>query len=360
LVLIFRYLITYFPRARTSTHPKKITLEKEQLAEIHGGTWEQLSVFQHIERGLQKNPDKPAVVCLFPQSAGLNALVATCVSQQGKLSNGYQDDTCTEPPKLWSKDRRQTAIANESDQESPQSPTSNESTEIFTLSYNELHRMALRLAAGLVLHGAQPNTTMLMLIPNGAEYAILLWVCALLRITYVNLDPAYLDISGFTALKGLLQTIKPQIVVTPDTIGGKVIDVAISELELPQPIRVCLSDSVTSPKWRSFATIVTGSKLNGDVDEDALVLAARHDRTPNRINSIMFTSGTSGLPKGCPQSVSAISYALHSQEWLIDPESGTANFALMQPHNSRGIAPAQTLQTWRAGGAVVLTGQTFR
>lgn len=31
----------------------------------------------------------------------------------------------------------------------------------------------------------------------------------------------------------------------------------------------------------------------------------------------------------------------------------------MQAHNSRGIAPAQILQTWRAGGATALRGQGF-
>ena len=54
---------------------------------------------------------------------------------------------------------------------------------------------------------------MLMIIPNGGEYALLLWTCILLRITYVCLDPALLDISGFTELKHTLRTLKPQLVV---------------------------------------------------------------------------------------------------------------------------------------------------
>ena len=195
---------------------------------------------------------------------------------------------------------------------------------------------------------------MVMLIPNGSEYAVILWTCILLRTTYVSIDPISLDIAGFTELKHTLHTIKPQIVVAPDTLSGKALDVAVSELRLPQPIRLCLSPSRTLG-WRSLADVAaTGSK--NPIDEAALVEGARQDG-PDRIHSIMFTSGTSGHPKGCPMRVKGMSHVLHSQSWLIDAEAGA--FALQQPHNSRGIAPAQTLQTWRAGGAVVMTGQVF-
>ena len=223
-----------------------------------------------------------------------------------------------------------------------------------TLSYSQLHRTALKLAAGLLAEGARPDTTMLMLIPNGGEYALLLWTCILLRITFVCLDPALLDISGFTELKHTLRTLKPQLVVASDALSGKALDVVVLELQLPQPICLCLSACRTRG-WQSIADVATsGAKC--PVDEAALVEAARYD-SPKRIHSIMFTSGTSDRPKGCPMRVAGISHVLHSQSWLVDSEAGA--FALQQAHNSHGIAPAQTLQTWRAGGAVVMTGQEF-
>jgi acyl-CoA synthetase (AMP-forming)/AMP-acid ligase II len=194
---------------------------------------------------------------------------------------------------------------------------------------------------------------LLMLIPNGAEYAILLWACVLLRITYVSLDPSCLDISGFTQLKQTLKTLRPQLVVVPDALSGRAVDVAVAELQLAEPIRVCLSSRAQG--WKSFVEIAASARVSPAEEED-LLDAARHDR-PDRIHSIMYTSGTSGRPKGCPMRVGGMSHALHSQSWLVNPKSGA--FALQQPHNSRGIAPAQTLQTWKAGGAVVMTGQEF-
>lgn len=321
LILAFRHLLSKWRLEQSLPKDHVASESDEELAEIEGTAWPQWSVYQHVERGLKRNPHGPAVICLMEQSGSIKRLVATC-------SKGIE----------FQKEKN---IA-------------------LTLTYTQLHRTALKLATGLIAIGVQPNMRMMMLIPNGAEYAILLWACILLRVTYINIDPACLDMSDFTALKHRLQTIKPQVVVAPDARSAKTIDVAISELELPQPVRVCLSSSASaSTAWKSLVAVATNANSQDVVDDAPLISAARRDE-PTRINSIMFTSGTSGMPKACPQTVSAISHALHSQEWLLDPDSGAAKYALMQPHNSRGIAPAQTLQTWRAGGAVVLTGQTFR
>ena len=373
LLLIAYFLITLirtfllsllFPEKKEKEHEEVAT---EQLAEIVGGVWERMSVFEHIEQGLKKNPDGPAVICMVQPANCLENLVSgdekvqrpNALWQQQlyhgpvqqpngipkQQNNGYQNVV------PWGKQQNGLDVAIKQEiviQKAIPNPT------CLTLSYNQLHRTALKLAAGLLANGAQPNTTMLMLIPNGGEYTLLLWTCILLRITYVSLDPALLDISGFTALKHTLQTLKPQLVVAPDVLSGKAVDVAVSELQLPQPIRLCLSPSRTND-WKSLASVVAdGAKC--PIDEAALVAAARHD-SPERIHSIMFTSGTSGPPKGCPLRVAGMSHVLHSQSWLIDSEASA--FALQQAHNSRGIAPAQTLQTWRAGGTVVMTGQEF-
>ncbi|KAF2844834.1 putative amp dependent CoA ligase [Plenodomus tracheiphilus IPT5] len=332
LVLAFGYLSLWSRSEKKLRESYLLAEDDEGLAEIKGMTWPQLSVFEHIERGLRRNPHGAAVVCLMEQSASIQNLVMACSEH-------------THSPEI--------------EGTLPSSPAYEEKITAFTLTYTQLHRIAFKLATGLLAVGVRPNTRMIMLIPNGAEYAILLWACILLRITYVNMDPAFLDISGFTALKQTLQTIKPQLVVAPDACSGKAIDVATSELGLPQPVRICLSKSaLVSTGWKTLFAVTTHANSQNFPDDASLVSAARHDDS-NRVNSIMFTSGTSGMPKGCPQTVAAISHALHSQEWLIDSDSGAARHALMQAHNSRGIAPAQTLQTWRAGGAVVLTGQGF-
>jgi 4-coumarate--CoA ligase len=380
----------------------------ERLAEVEGAAWQSMSVFEHIEQGLEKNPDAPAVICTFQSSNHFDGLVSEPDSRQIQAKqvkqqpNGVNGHSRGSTNGLWhlgtaqSLQQRQHHLnggffEHENGQDTKLNGNGNApSTKLngvpkstthegeiqsqqtcLTLTYGQLHSMALKLAYGLMQHGAQPGTRMVMLIPNGGEYALLLWTCVLLRVTYVSLDPALLDITGFTQLKQLLKLLKPQLVVAPDALAGKALDVAMSELQLPQPVRVCLTsapgDSSQSKQyerahnWKSLARIVQAGSKNAHTDSAAaaaaLATAARRDN-PDRLHSIMFTSGTSGgAPKGCPMRVGGMSHVLHSQAWLVDGGAGAV--ALQQPHNSRGIAPAQTLQTWKAGGAVVMTGQSF-
>ncbi|KAF7587031.1 hypothetical protein BBP40_007853 [Aspergillus hancockii] len=280
-------------------------------AQVDGGSSEeQLSVFAHMERGLKNSADGPAVISMFQSADCLKGLVP---------------------------------------------PVEGHNEEWLTLTYTQLHRAAVQLALGLLAHGAQPNSTMVMLIPNGGEYAVLLWACVLLRIAYVSLDPALLEASEFPILKQLIRTLKPQLVVAQDHIQGKALDRAVADLRLAQPIRISLSQSDAPSAWKCLSDWAAGAGRSSTA-EASLIAAARCD-DPERIHSILFTSGTSGLPKGCPRPVRGMSHLLESQSWLVDANVGV--MAVQQAHNSRGIAPAQMFQTWRAGGAVVLTGQSF-
>lgn len=360
-----------FPKRRK--HAQEVP-DNSALAEIEGGVpetdgraWTSWSVFEHIEQGLRKNPNGPAVISTFQRADCLRYLKSgeekpphsnarrqqTIHKNSSVLSSGFHEQQ-DDPHIRVVHAKGQPNGLNDSGELKNSMQSSATNPNCLILSYSQLHRAALKLSAGLIANGAQPYSTMLMLIPNSGEYTVLLWTCILLRITYVSLDPAALDVAGFTALKRTLRTLKPQLVVVEDAFSGKALDLAVSELQLAQPIRLCILPSQTAD-WKSLANIATDA-VRYPIDEAMLITTARRD-SPRRIHSIIFTSGTSGDPKGCPMRVASMSHVLHSQSWLIDSEAGA--FALQQAHNSRGIAPAQTLQTWKAGGAVVMTRQSF-
>ncbi|KFA71120.1 hypothetical protein S40288_04511 [Stachybotrys chartarum IBT 40288] len=409
LLLLARYLLPAILSIPFHNKHEDKALNSDDLAEIEGETWRQMSIFEHIELGLKKSPDGPAIVCLFQPQSDLEDLVVSCQSPEPdtqdalepidaiirrsdsrntslEISDSNGVNKTKSPESLWQHPASHSQPNGIHDSRDPygvngftpkkvdketygrsslrqethwlQSTSIQHThaiTPVFTLTYRQLHRAALRLAAGLVANGAQPESTILILIPNGGEYAILLWACVLLRITYVSVDPASLDIRGFTMLKHMLQSLRPQLVVTPDPISGRAIEVAIQELQLAQPLLLCLSRPSAPSDWKSLVMIANDAvKYKGK--EATIVSSARKDRQ-NRIHYILYTSGTSGLPKGCPLTVSGMSHDLHSQAWLVDSESGTAKFALQQAHNSRAICPLQTLQTWRAGGCVLMTNR---
>ncbi|OCT50003.1 putative AMP dependent CoA ligase [Cladophialophora carrionii] len=310
-----------------AVHASNERKAQHSLAEINGGYLPRMnSVFRHLEQGLSRNPDGLAVICLHQKAHHLFDILEPPKCKKC-LTSGNLEDTSVSGPK-----------------------------GCLAITYEQLDRTAQKLAAGLVSAHARPGaSTLLMLIPNGVEYALLTWCCVLLRITYVCVDPDIASVSGYRGLKDIMRSVRPSIVVTAGVTQAAALDIAIEDLNLPPPIRVSLDDD-PSKGWRSLRGLsIRGSSPGAAIDASKLREAAAHD-DPNRINSIIFTSGTSGTPKGCPLRVASMCQILQSQSWLFN-ESNSAR-ALQAAHNSRGIAAFQTLQTWKAGGAVVMISKS--
>jgi acyl-CoA synthetase (AMP-forming)/AMP-acid ligase II len=299
-----------------------------QQATIDGGFLPnpQQSIFAHIQIGLLKNPHQPAVICIHQDANHLADLVGVDEEFLLTRTGHHPQTTC------------------------------------LILTYTQLHRGALKLVAGLLANGVRPGLTALCMIPNGGEYALLLWACALLRLTLAAVDPSV--IKEKIGLQNYLESVNPALVIILDADGARAVDSAVAERsDLSQPLlRVLItSDDVpSSSEWKSFQHLLgtETSSANSSYDEATLIEdAQRHD--PKRIHSIHFTSGTSaGSPKGCPLRVGSMAHILESQSWLITSENSER--VLQQAHNARAIAPYHTLQTWRTGGTIVMpTGPSF-
>jgi 4-coumarate--CoA ligase len=272
------------------------------------------SVFSQIEQGLKKSPDKPAVICMHQPANQLDDLL---VEQEASVSNGL---------------------------------------DCLSLTYTQLHQAALRLASGLHANGVEPGSKILFMIPNGGEYALLLWTCIVARLTFTSLDPADALIkntqSGLEVFRSTIVAIQPSaIVFAADSIDPATLATAIDAERLSRrPLLISMRQINTSRDATGYLSLASLARDGGD--GASLVEAARND-DPDRLHSIIFTSGTSGPPKGCPLRAGGTTHMLHSWSWLINAENCTR--ALQQAHNARGIAPANTVQTWREGGAVVMS-----
>lgn len=291
----------------------------ELLSEVDGGPLanETRSIFAHIERGLQSHPHSPAVICMHQPSYHLANLVA--VDEKLQHEDGFRD--------------------------------------CLVLTYSQLHQVALRLCAGLLAKGLKPGSTVLIAIENGAEWAILIWCCAILRLTCAALAPSLLDESRRLEQRRYLSALRPSVVIVDDMAKAEVLDCALQGLDLERPLCISLTGVKTDGRTLTLREMIIGIHPGG-YDEEALLLDARKD-DPERIHSVLFTSGTSaGEPKGCPLRVAGVTHILESQAWLLNPEN--CGLVLQQAHNARAIAERHLLQTWQVGGAVVLsTGQSF-
>lgn len=305
----------------------------ELLAEVDGGTLlNRASTYLHLEQGLAKSFDKPAITSIDQPASHLNDLLKACGLDP--KSSAVSADLATE----------------DLDQSSYQALQG-----YLQLSYCQTSVLAQEIAAGMLENGVHHGSTIMMLIPNGAEFGLLLWTSIVMRLTIVCADPAVLKATGMEELRQLMRSLKPSVVVIAEEETAEAVDCAISELHLARPLRVCLTSLGPTLGWKSLVDLASDA-CESTVDRDHLVEDARNDN-PRRVHSILFTSGTSGRPKGCPMTVGGQTHYLHSQAWLIDRDACPR--ALQQAHPSRGIAHLQTILTWRAGGTVVMTGKGF-
>ncbi|KAL8747708.1 MAG: hypothetical protein Q9190_000449 [Brigantiaea leucoxantha] len=316
-------------------------------AEIDGGPLiNQKSLFSLLEQSLHKNRHGRAIVCMHQPSDHLSNLVQNDVEFQKQSDGDVQTNGVQKQPNGDMKHQRQHDMERKSNGDSL--------SDCLRLTYIQVHRTALRLAAGLMANGVQPHATVLILIPNGGEFALLFWTCIIMRLTIVSLDPSHLKMSESSELLNTMELLDPMLVVVPNAASAKAVGAAVQELRLAQPLLLSLEID-PSGGCTSLQSLVTDGR-HFPMDQENLLAAARND-DPQRIHSIIFTSGTSGRPKGCPLRAGGVTHLLNSQSWLINRDN--CALALQQAHSSRAIAPAQMLQTWKEGGTVVMSGRGF-
>ncbi|KAE9364968.1 acetyl-CoA synthetase-like protein [Stipitochalara longipes BDJ] len=349
-ILLLFILIRFLSRFFATKQQEEQWRDEKALAEIDGGPLaNRMSVFLHLEEGLAKSLYKPAIISTYQHADQLGNLISLCTGideqkehrERVQGFNGISEDS--------------TYIRR----------------DCLQLSFHQVHCISQELAIGILANGAQPGSTILMLIPNGAEFGLLLWASIVLRFTIACADLGGALAADREELHHLLRTLKPSLVVVADAETALVVDGLVEELHIAAPLRICLNPSPgltlnhshspsgagrsAGSRWMALVHLVEQGIASG-VDRDELVEQARND-DPQRVHSVLFTSGSSGRPKGCPLRVGAQTHYMHSQAWLVDRQS--CPLALQQAHPSRGIAHLQTLLTWKAGGAVVMTGRGF-
>ncbi|OTA56062.1 acetyl-CoA synthetase-like protein [Hypoxylon sp. EC38] len=300
--------------------------ELKGLADINGGPLAKTpqSIFSQIERGLLRSPNQPAVICMHQPADHL----AKWMDLNGSL---------------------------------PSVNATGLTKDCLTVTYAQLHTAALKLAAGLTANGVLPSSICLCIIPNGGEYALILWACAILRLTLASLDPSVLE--NREGFPDYLQSLKPAVVFADDLRSGEEIEYSLTQMPLASHpgLKILLhhDDRTSSYDWKNFQDLSETNLSPDDTFDEATLLNDARSDDPNRIHSVLFTSGTSaGSPKGCPLRVGSMTHILESQSWLITPDN--CHRVLQQAHNSRAIGPQHMLQTWRVGGAIAMpTGPSF-
>jgi len=158
-----------------------------------------------------------------------------------------------------------------------------------TLSYSEVLALTKRIGAALLRRGLSPERPIAIISGNDIEHALLALAAMGVGIPYAPISPAYSLLStDFGKLRAIVGLLTPGLVFANN--GGpfaRAIAAAVpSEAEL-----VVTRSPPENRKATLFADLV-------GAEDDAGVAAANAKVTPDTIAKFLFTSGSTGNPKG--------------------------------------------------------------
>lgn len=176
------------------------------------------------------------------------------------------------------------------------------------LSQREFSARVDRVAHALVSLGIRKGDRVATLLPNALELLELYWGCARCGAVVVPLSPL---LTG-SGLASLVRDAGAVCLVTQRSLLP-VVEAVIGDLPELAPARVLLIDG-DEPPWGSYPRLL--ATMPADSPPDAVV-------SPDDLFNIMYTSGTTGLPKGIMHShrVRSMYALLLGAAWRMTPES---------------------------------------
>ena len=160
------------------------------------------------------------------------------------------------------------------------------------ITYGELQRHSVRLAAALAAHGVERGDVVAAQLPNWWHYAALYIACVRIGAVINPLMPIFRD----RELEFMLGHAEAKVLVIPQAFRGFDYPAMAARLrpKLPRLEQVFVVGGEDPAS--GFERRLLGRSWEAGADCDLLFRARRPD--PNDVTELMYTSGTTGQPKG--------------------------------------------------------------
>ena len=161
-----------------------------------------------------------------------------------------------------------------------------------TLTFRQLQRIVGRMAAGLASMGVKKGTIVACQLPNWWQFVALYLACARLGAIINPLMPIFRQ----RELRYMLGFAEAEVMVVPRLFRGCDYPAIIAEIRADLPRLAHLLVIGGGDGEDSFERRLLDRRWEDEVDLAALF--ARQEPSPNDVTQLLYTSGTTGEPKG--------------------------------------------------------------
>lgn len=227
-----------------------------------------------------------------------------------------------------------------------------------TLSYAQLRDAATYMAAELSRRGVRKGDCVCMVLPNCIEFLIMLWASFRIGAILAPFSMAMLDAPD--ELKHMLHIASPKIVIVDGHNSATTISKLFSDRD------VTLSEQWSDPKDAAFGVltlsdgryqpypafpILKKQSMGNEVHD--VQLSKPQDLSVDDDALLMFTSGSTSLPKGCLHTHSSYSAGCHGFATIRHMQQGKSRLVAHRPL-FHAFALSYSIAIALAGGAIVL------
>lgn len=212
-------------------------------------------------------------------------------------------------------------------------------------SYADLNVAVDRLAKSLQDLGVKRGKAVATFLYNDVEFIMAFWAAHKLSCPFVPINPRTL--TNTEEAVHMLRVAGVSIVLVQDNQSATRLDALPRDAELNQT-KILISHTPPDSSWVTFASLIHADNVTSSITDGALI--------ENEIVTILFTSGTTSLPKGAPHTDTTLN--AFCENLSLGGRSKTSSFCSVLPNN-HAMGYFYTLHFMMHGAAIVYPSPSF-